>query len=52
MRLLLYDNVADRKPSEVIRFDPDTDRWGDIWSVYVPGIGPEDMQQALARLAD
>ena len=40
MRLLLYDRVDDREPSEVIRFDPDTDRWGDIWSVFVPGIGP------------
>jgi glycogen operon protein len=39
MRLLLYDEVTDHDPAEVIRFDPDTDRWGDIWSVFVPGIG-------------
>ena len=48
MRLLLYDNVADRRPSEVIRFDPDTDRWGDIWSVYVPGIGPGQLYHLQA----
>jgi len=40
MRLLLYDCVTDRDPTDVIRFDPDTDRWGDIWSVFVPGIQP------------
>jgi len=38
MRLLLYDDVKDREPSEVIQFDRDTDRWGDIWSVFVPGV--------------
>ncbi|MFM7564951.1 MAG: glycogen debranching protein GlgX [Planctomycetota bacterium] len=39
MRLLLYDDVAQREPSEVVYFDSRTDRWGDIWSVFVPGIG-------------
>jgi glycogen operon protein len=40
MRLLLYDNVDDAEPSEVIAFNPKTDRWGDIWSVVVPNVGP------------
>ena len=40
MRLLLYDGVADRDPVDVISFDRDSDRWGDVWSVFVPGIGP------------
>ncbi len=40
MRLLLYDRVDQADPAEVIEFDRDTDRWGDVWSVYVPGIGP------------
>ena len=39
MRLLLYDEVNDREPDEVIHFVPDTDRWGDVWSIFVPGIG-------------
>ena len=39
MRVLLYDHVDDREPTEVIDFDRDTDRWGDVWSVFVPGIG-------------
>ncbi len=39
MRLLLYDNVSDTEPVEIINFDPEHDRWGDIWSVFVPGIG-------------
>ena len=38
--VLLYDAVADREPSEIIELDRSTDRWGDIWSVFVPGIGP------------
>lgn len=40
MRVLLYDRVTDREPEEVIVFDRNYDRWGDIWSIFVPGIGP------------
>jgi len=40
MRVLTYDRVTDREPSEVIDFDPSLNRWGDIWSVFVPGMGP------------
>jgi glycogen operon protein len=39
MRLLLYQGVGDREPSEILSFDRDNDRWGDIWSKFVPGIG-------------
>jgi glycogen operon protein len=39
MRLLLYDDVNDREPSEIISFDPRSDRWGDIWSIFVPELG-------------
>ncbi len=39
IRLLLYDRVGDLEPAEVITFDPKTDRWGNIWSIFVPGIG-------------
>ena len=39
MRLLLYKNVDDREPNEIILFDRDTDRWGDIWSIFIPGVG-------------
>ncbi len=38
MRLLLYNRVEDLEPSEIIHFDSDTDRWGDVWSVFVPGL--------------
>jgi len=38
MRVLLYDKAADREPSEIIDFDPELNRWGDIWSVFVPGM--------------
>jgi isoamylase len=38
MRLLLYDDVNDREPAEIIDFERETDRWGDIWSIFVPGI--------------
>ena len=40
MRLLLYDNVKDADPVDVIEFDRDTDRWGDVWSIFVPSVGP------------
>jgi isoamylase len=39
MRLLMYDRVDDREPVEVIPFNRDTDRWGDIWSIFVSGLG-------------
>ncbi len=39
MRLLLYDTVDDREPSEIIHLNRSTDRWGDIWSCFVSGIG-------------
>ena len=38
VRILLYDHVADTEPAETIRLDPETDRWGDVWSVFIPGI--------------
>ena len=38
MRLLLYDEVDDREPVEIISFDRHTDRWGDIWSIFIPGL--------------
>ena len=40
IRVLLYDNVANREPVEVIVCDRDSDRWGDIWSIFVPGLAP------------
>jgi len=39
MRVLLYEKVDDLEASEVIHLNPDTDRWGDVWSAFVPGIG-------------
>ena len=38
MRLLLYKDVNDREPSQIIEFDQEDNRWGDIWSLYVPGV--------------
>lgn len=49
MRLLLYNHVNDREPSDIVRFDPDTDRWGDVWSVFVPGIGPGQLYHFQAE---
>ena len=39
MRLLLYNDVEDTEPAEIIRFDSETNRWGDIWSLFIPGLG-------------
>jgi glycogen operon protein len=38
MRVLLYQRVTDRDPVRLVEFNPQNDRWGDIWSVFVPGI--------------
>jgi isoamylase len=40
MRVLLYDSVEAAEPAEVIVLDPAKDRWGDIWSILVPGVRP------------
>ncbi len=68
MRVLLYERVTDREPSRMVDFSPESDRWGDIWSVFVPSLkagqlyhfqaeGPFDPSQghrfnADARLID
>ncbi len=39
MRVLLYNHADDPEPAEVISLDPSKDRWGDIWSILVPGLG-------------
>lgn len=49
MRLLLYDRVEDRDPVDVIDFEPDTDRWGDVWSLFVPGISPGQLYHFQAE---
>jgi len=38
LRILLYDAADDVAPAETISLDPARDRWGDIWSVFVPGL--------------
>ena len=40
MRLLLYNKVEDTEPEDIIELDRDTDRWGDVWSIFVPSVGP------------
>ena len=68
MRLLMYENVDDTEPSEVVHFDPKSDRWGDIWSIFIPDLkagqlyhfqadGPRDPERGMwfdgqARLVD
>ena len=38
MSVLLYRKVTDREPYRRVKFDPSTDRWGDLWSMFVPGL--------------
>lgn len=40
MWLLLYNHVDDTEPSEVIRFNQEYGRLGDIWTAFISGIGP------------
>ncbi|HQU44456.1 MAG TPA: alpha-amylase family glycosyl hydrolase, partial [Pirellulales bacterium] len=48
MRVLLYGDVHDREPSRVVHFHPELDRWGDIWSVFVPEILPGQLYHLQA----
>ena len=48
MRLLLYNEVNDTEPSEIISFDRDTDRWGDVWSLNVPSLAHGQLYQFQA----
>src|SRR5579864_157550 len=38
LELLLFDNIADRRPSQVIPLSPQTNRTGDIWHIFVEGL--------------
>ena len=40
MRLLIYSHVDDAEPSDVLVFNPQKDRWGDVWSIFVPDAAP------------
>jgi len=40
MRVLLYSKVDDREPSDVLEFDPELNRWGDVWSLFIPNVTP------------
>ena len=36
--LLLFLNIADRKPSKIIQLSPEVNKTGDIWHVFVEGL--------------
>ena len=38
IELLLFDNIADRQPSQVIPLDPAANRTGDVWHIFVEGL--------------
>ncbi len=38
IELLLFDNVTDRMPSQVLALSPQTNRTDDIWHVFVEGL--------------
>jgi isoamylase len=40
VRLELFDHPEDALPARVIDLDPDRNRTGDVWHVWVEGIGP------------
>jgi glycogen operon protein len=48
MRVLLYRRVSDREPTRLIEFNPATDRWGDVWSIFVPGLRPGQLYHLQA----
>lgn len=38
LELLLFDNIADLRPSQVIPLAPETNRTGDVWHIFVEGL--------------
>lgn len=38
MRILLYSSIDQREPSETIELDPSTDKIGDVWTKFMPGL--------------
>ena len=38
LELLLFDNIADQRPTQVIPLSPETHRTGDIWHIFVEGL--------------
>jgi glycogen operon protein len=38
IELLLFDNIADQRPSQVIPLVPETNRTGDVWHIFVEGL--------------
>ncbi|HEV3006504.1 MAG TPA: alpha-amylase family glycosyl hydrolase, partial [Pirellulales bacterium] len=49
MRALLYDEASDREPARIVEFDSRLDRWGDVWSAFVPGVGPGQLYHFQAE---
>ncbi len=37
LELLLFDNVTDPRPSQVIPLSPETNRTEDIWHIFIRG---------------
>ena len=40
LELLLFDNVTDERPSQVIPLDPEKHKTGGVWHVFVEGLRP------------
>src|SRR3954470_22387188 len=38
MELLLFDNIADQRPSQIIPLSPETNRTGSVWHIFVEGL--------------
>jgi glycogen operon protein len=38
VELLLFDNIADQRPSQVIPLSAETNRTGDVWHIFVEGL--------------
>src|SRR6185437_13964107 len=38
IELLLFDNVTDSRPSQVIPLSPETNRTGGVWHIFVEGL--------------
>ena len=49
IELLLFDNIADQRPSQVIPLAAETNRTGDVWHIFVEGLAQPDALQHPRR---
>ncbi len=49
VRLLLYNEATDMEPTSIIHLDQKMNRWGDVWSIFLPDMKPGQLYHFQAE---